>query len=199
MKPLILASASPRRQALLGRLGLPFVVVPSDVDETVAPGTPPAVEARDLALRKAGVVAARYPGHAVIGADTVVALEGESLGKPRDAAAALVMLRRLRGRWHAVSTGLAVVHGDRVRHDVVTARVRMHEVADGALADYVASGEPLDKAGAYAIQGAGGLLIAEVRGSELAVVGLPLRRLAELLGECGVAVPVAPASIVERW
>ena len=196
---LVLASASPRRRALLGRLGLPFEVVPSDADETPPPGLGPEEAAVELALAKALAVAARRPGRVVIGADTIVALDGEMLGKPRDDADATAMLRRLRGRWHTVSTGVAVVRDDRTCRDVVTARVRMHDSPDDVIARYVASGEPRDKAGAYGVQGLGGALVAEVQGSELAVVGLPLRRLAELLRECGVALPIDPVAIVEAW
>jgi septum formation protein len=199
---LVLASASPRRRVLLGRLGLPFEVVPSDADETPPPGLGPEDVAVELALVKALAVAARRPGQVVIGADTIVALDGEMLGKPRDDDEAAAMLRRLRGRWHTVSTGIAAVRdgpAERTCRDVVTARVRMHDYPDDVIARYVASGEPRDKAGAYAVQGLGGALVAEVQGSELAVVGLPLRRLAELLRECGVALPVDPTAIVEAW
>ena len=196
---LVLASASPRRRALLGRLGLPFEVVPSDADETPPPGLGPEEAAVELALAKALAVATRRPDQVVIGADTIVAVDGAMLGKPRDDDEAAAMLGRLRGRWHTVSTGVAVVRDDRACSDVVTARVRMHDYHDDAIARYVASGEPRDKAGAYAVQGLGGALVAEVQGSELAVVGLPLRRLAELLRECGVAVPIDPAAIVEAW
>ena len=195
----MLASASPRRRALLGRLGLPFEVVPSDADETPPPGLGPEEAAVELALVKARAVAARCPGRIVIGADTIVALDGAMLGKPRDDAEAAAMLRRLRGRWHTVSTGVAVVRDNRSCRDVVTADVRMHDYPDDAIARYVASGEPRDKAGAYAVQGLGGALVAEVQGSELTVVGLPLRRLAELLRECGVALPVDPAAIAAAW
>ena len=197
--PLILASASPRRRALLGRLGLPFEVVPSGADEAEPAGVAPAAVAEALALVKARAVATAHPGRMVIGADTIVALDGASLGKPRDAADAAAMLRRLRGHWHAVSTGLAVVRDGRACHDVVTAAVRMRDYGEVEIARYVAGGEPLDKAGAYAVQGLGGALVAEVRGSELAVVGLPLRRLAELLIACGVVLPVDPATLVDRW
>ena len=202
LAPLVLASASPRRRVLLGRLGLPFEVAPSDADETAPPGLGPEDAAVALALAKARAVAAKRPGQVVIGADTIVALDGELLGKPRDDAEAGAMLRRLRGRWHTVSTGVAVVHAvhdERACSDVVTAHVRMRDYADAEIARYVASGEPRDKAGAYAVQGLGGALVAEVRGSELTVVGLPLRRLAELLRECGVALPVDPAAIVDAW
>ena len=202
---LVLASASPRRRELLARLGVPFEVVPSDADETVPAGFDPAEAAGMLALLKARAVAAGRPGRPVIGADTIVALPASGdgpariLGKPRDDADAAAMLRALRGRWHTVSTGLAVVRDGRTWRDVVTAEVRMRPYTDDEIAHYVASGEPRDKAGAYAVQGLGGALVAEVRGSELAVVGLPLRRLAELLVEAGVPLPVDPAEVADVW
>jgi len=213
--PLILASASPRRRELLGRLGLPFIIVPSDVDETTGSGLTPDAVAGTLALIKAHTVAAGHPGQVVIGADTVVAFDDLQptilgkprddaeattiLGKPRDDAEATWMLRALRGRWHRVSTGIAVIRAGREWHDVVTAEVRMGDYSDEEIVGYVASGEPHDKAGAYAIQGLGGRLVAEVRGPELTVVGLPLRRLAELLQDAGVVLPIDPATIIDRW
>lgn len=196
---LILASASPRRRELLGRLGVPFEIVPSNAEEIVPDGAAPEAVAVELALVKARVVAVDYPGRVVIGADTVVAIGKSILGKPRDDAEAVAMLRLLRGRWHTVSTGVAVVRDDQTWQDVVTASVRMREYGDEEIARYVASGEPRDKAGAYAVQGLGGALVAEVRGSELTVVGLPLRRLAELLVAAGVDLPVDPAVIADRW
>jgi septum formation protein len=198
---LILASASPRRRALIGRLGLPFVVLPSDIDETMPEGMAPAEVAGQLAVAKARAVAASHPEAVVIGADTVVALADppRMLGKPRDDGEAAEMLRALRGRWHEVSTGVAVVRGERVWHDVVTAGVRMGDFDDAMIARYVATGEPRDKAGAYGYQERGRALVAEVRGSELTVVGLPLRRLAELLLAAGVPLPVAPAALAETW
>lgn len=200
--PLILASGSPRRRELLGRLGLPFVILPSDVDETVPPGMPPEEVARTLARQKAAAVAPGQPGRVVIGADTVVIPQpGEAtiLGKPRDDDDAARMLRALRGRWHRVATGIAVIRDDREWHDVVSADVRMGDYSDDDIATYVASGEPRDKAGAYAVQGLGGRLVAEVSGSELTVVGLPLHRLAALLVAAGVALPIDPVTLPDRW
>lgn len=199
---LILASGSPRRQELIGRLGLPFIVLPSDVAEMIPPGLAPEEVARLLARQKAAAVAARQPGRVVIGADTVVIpYPGQPtlLGKPRGDADAARMLRALRGRWHRVATGIAVVRDGQEWHDVVSADVRMGDYSDAEIATYVASGEPRDKAGAYAVQGLGGRLVVAVAGSELAVVGLPLRRLAALLDAAGVAVPVDPATIADRW
>lgn len=197
--PIVLASASPRRQLLLRRLGLPFEVVPPHVDETVAPGVAPVRAAEQLALRKARAVASARPGQTVIGADTIVALGDESFGKPRDQADALQMLRRLAGRTHQVATGVAVVRGSASWHTVVTARVVMRRVPDADLRAYIATGEPLDKAGAYAVQGRGAFLVEALEGSELAVVGLPLRAVAELLVASGVTLPVTPAQVVDAW
>lgn len=200
--PLILASGSPRRQELIGRLGLPFIVLPSDVDETTPPGLAPEAVARLLARQKAATVALQHPGHVVIGADTVVIPhpgQPTILGKPQDDADATRMLRALRGRWHRVTTGIAVARDDREWHDVVSAEVRMGDYSDADIASYIASGEPRDKAGAYAVQGLGGRLVAEVTGSELTVVGLPLHRLAALLAEAGVALPIDPATLPDRW
>jgi septum formation protein len=199
---LILASASPRRREILARLGLPFVVVPSDAEEVVPEGLSPAAVAQALADKKALVVARRYPDATVIGADTVVALPGPPpciFGKPRDDADATAMLRALRGRWHEVSTGLAVVRDREMWRDTITVAVRMRAYTDDEIARYIASGEPRDKAGAYAVQGLGGALVAAMRGSELAVVGLPLRHLAELLLASGVELPIEPAAIVDAW
>ena len=201
-RSIVLASASPRRRELLARLGVPFAVVPSDAEEVVPEGLAPAAAAQALAIKKALAVARHYPDSTVIGADTIVALPGPPpriFGKPRDDADAAAMLRALRGRWHEVSTGIAVVCAGDMWHDTVTAAVRMRPYSDDEIARYVASGEPRDKAGAYAIQGLGGALVAEVRGSELTVVGLPLRRLAELLLASGVELPVEPAAIVDAW
>jgi septum formation protein len=109
------------------------------------------------------------------------------------------MLRALRGRWHRVATGIAVIRDDREWHDVLGADVRMAAYSDDDIATYVASGEPRDKAGAYAVQGLGGRLVAEVSGSELTVVGLPLHRLAALLTEAGVDLPIDPETLPDRW
>jgi len=167
--------------------------VPSDVDETLPPG-PPAETARRLALAKARAVAARLAAGIVLGADTIVVIDGEALGKPVDAADARRMLRRLRGREHEVITGIAVVQapGGRTAAATVVSRVRMAEYDEAAIEAYVASGEPFDKAGAYAIQGRGGALVAGLEGSFTNVVGLPLEETARLLAGFGVAVSDPP-------
>jgi septum formation protein len=191
---LILASASPRRRELLGQLRLRFEVVPSEIDEVLAgPPTPETVAA--LALAKARAVACRVGAGVVLGADTVVVLDGVALGKPVDAGDAAAILRRLRGRAHEVITGIAAVDAATGRTDTtaVVTRVVMAEVTDDAIAAYVAGGEPLDKAGAYGIQGAGSALVARYEGSYSNVVGLPLAATARLLRSFGVALSESAA------
>ena len=168
--------------------------MPSDLEETLAPG-PLAEAVARLALDKARAVAARVREGIVLGADTVVTIDGEPLGKPADPDDARRMLRRLRGREHEVITGVAVVdvRTGRAERTAVTSRVRMADYDERALEAYVATGEPLDKAGAYAIQGAGGALVAGYEGSYSNVVGLPLDETARLLTAFGVAVSAPPA------
>jgi septum formation protein len=177
---LILASGSPRRRQLLELIGVNFVVKPADVDETPLIGEDPAHYASRAARDKALEVAASHPGRLVLGADTVVEVDGEILGKPSSADDASEMLERLAGRSHLVHTALALVT-DAVAHEVVdSARVQILDLTDEMIRWYVAKGEPMDKAGAYAIQGLGGLLVAGVEGSPHTVVGLPVHRLPEL-------------------
>lgn len=178
--PLVLASASPRRRDLLDRLGLTFDVRPADADETwptdLADG--PAAEA--VALRKA--LAIEAPGALVLAADTVVVLDGEILGKPPSAEAARATLRRLSGRTHTVVTGLALRFEGRQTTSHETTRVTFADLSDAEITAYVATGSPLDKAGAYGIQDdAGALLVARIDGDYSNVVGLPLRKLYETL------------------
>lgn len=184
---LILASASPRRRALLRGLGVAFRAFAPRLDERPLPGELPAPHVRRLALAKARAGAARFPGATVIGADTVVALDGEILGKPRGRRDAARMLSRLSGRTHEVLTGVALLAGGggRPRTAVVRSEVTMKPYDAGAIRRYVAGGEPLDKAGAYAVQGGGGRLVARVAGSRSNVVGLPLERLRAMLEAAG--------------
>jgi septum formation protein len=167
--------------------------VPSDLDETLETGPLPEAVAR-LALSKARAVAGRVGSGVVLGADTVVAIDGQALGKPADAAEARAMLRRLRGREHEVITGVAVVAAStgRARTQAVVTRVTMAAYGDAEIDAYVATGEPLDKAGGYAIQGAGGALVAGYEGSYSNVVGLPIEETVRLLAELGVAVSAPP-------
>src|ERR671937_3082109 len=184
---LILASTSPRRRELLAQLDLPFIVEASRVDETPRPGEKPEELAQRLALAKARDVAARHADGLVIGADTVVARHGRIYGKPRDEAEAAAMLRDLRGGPHLVVTGLAVVRASdgATRSAIVPATVVMRPYSDAEIGAYVATGEPMDKAGAYGAQGEGSHLIERVDGPFLTVVGLPLDELVPLLRELG--------------
>jgi len=193
MRSLILASASPRRRELLALICPVFEVIPSEVDETLEPGPYPEAVAR-LALRKAGAVAARRRDGVVLGADTIVVIDGECLGKPATAGEARTMLRKLRGRDHDVITGVGVVEAPdgRSASGAVQSRVLMARYSDATLEAYVLSGAPLDKAGGYAIQDLGGELVAGVIGSYTNVIGLPLGETRRLLGEFGVALSPGP-------
>jgi len=179
-RDLILASGSPRRRQLLELIGVGFTVIPADVDETPLPGEDPVTYASRAARDKALDVATGHPGRLVLGADTVVEVDHEIFGKPSSADDAVSMLQRLSGRSHLVHTALALVT-DETDHEVVdSARVQFLDLTDEMIRWYVATGEPMDKAGAYAIQGLGGLLVAGVEGSPHTVVGLPVHRLPEL-------------------
>jgi septum formation protein len=169
-------------------------VVPSEIAE-VLPAGPPAAAAAHLALDKARAVAARVGVGVVLGADTIVVVDGEVLGKPVGPDEARAMLRRLRGRTHAVVTGIAVVDAGtgRCEATAVVSQVTMAEYGEAEIAAYVATGEPLDKAGAYAIQGRGGSLVAGLEGSFSNVVGLPLEETTRLLAAFGVRVSAPPA------
>lgn len=189
---LILASASPRRRELLAQIGLPFTVEVSGIDEKPWPREMPASYALRNAAEKAREVAVRLAGAGdilVVAADTIVVVEGEILEKPADAAHAEAMLRRLAGRWHEVITGLCTWHrtrgGFRELADAVRTGVRFRALSDREIADYVATGEPMDKAGAYAIQGGAAAFVAETRGSHSNVVGLPLESLRRMLATHG--------------
>jgi septum formation protein len=186
--PIYLASSSPRRSMLLEQLGLPFTVVVPEVEEEVQEGLPPHQLVETLALRKAGAVAPSISKGLVVAADTVVVWQGKVLGKPADAREAAEMLGLLAGNEHEVFTGVAVMEKPSGRR-VVTherTRVRFRPLTTEEIARYVATGEPLDKAGAYAAQGLGAIFIAGIRGCYFNVVGLPLARLAQVLKEFGV-------------
>lgn len=196
--PVVLASGSPRRRELLARLVPEFEVVVPDVDEAALAQEDPWGTAESLALAKAKRVAESRRQHIVIGGDTVVAVacdEGETrfaqLGKPADAAEARAMLRRLSGRSHLVITGVAVCtpHGSEVFSE--TSRVRFRELGDPEIDAYAASGEPMDKAGAYAIQGGAAAFVESVEGSFSNVVGLPVEALAERLERYAAMVDAA--------
>lgn len=188
---LVLASASPRRQGLLAELNIPFTVQVSEIAEDFNPTLDTATQAITLAEQKARAVAVTHSAGLVIGADTIVALSGELLGKPTDDDDAAAMLRRLSGREHQVVTGLALADAatGQCHRRAVTSSVIFRQLDDHEIAAYVATGEPHDKAGAYAIQGLGANLIARFTGCYANIVGLPLCGVAALLAETGAPLP----------
>jgi septum formation protein len=185
MTAVVLASGSPRRHELLAQIGVQFTVRVPDIDETPEPGEAPSVYVRRLAFAKAAAVGAASD-ELVIAADTTVELGGEILGKPLDADDAASMLRRLSARTHRVHTGVAVRQGDLELAEVCTTLVTFVELDEAMVEWYVETGEPIDKAGSYALQGAGGALVQLVRGSVSNVIGLPLHVVIELADRCGV-------------
>ena len=181
--PIVLASASPRRVALLRQLGLSFTVADPGPDRDWPGAAEPRHGVRALALDKARRVAARKPGALVIGADTIVVVRGVRLGKPRDEAEALAMLRQLHGRTHEVWSGIAVVRAPEQRTAAEVTKVQFVRLAEEELRAYVRSGEPRDKAGAYGIQGMAAQFVRRIEGDYSNVVGLPLARLRQVLRE----------------
>jgi len=180
---LILASASPRRRELLTQAGFVFTVLPADIDESRLAGEAPADYVRRLALEKAQAIHKRHPQATVLGADTTVVCDGEILGKPADRGEAEQMLRRLSHRAHEVHTGLAVVETAGERAHVETTRVFFGAVGEAELAHYLSTGDSLDKAGAYGIQGYAARWIPRIEGDYFNVMGLPIAALVRLLGE----------------
>jgi septum formation protein len=166
-------------------LGLPFDIVPADIDESYAAGESPDAHAERLARAKASAVLRAHAGSLVIGSDTVVVVGGTVLGKPRHADDAVRMLMQLQGREHTVATGIAAAQGSDVRSAVELVRVRFRPFDEEMARAYVNTGEPLDKAGAYGIQGYGAVLVDRIEGDFFAVMGLPIRRLIALLEALG--------------
>ena len=193
---LILASSSPRRQDLLQRLGVRFEVATADIDETQQPGEPATDLVQRLAREKVQTVAVRLPGRAVLGADTIVVLDGEVLGKPAGEDEATTMLRRLRGRPHAVWSALYAWNPalDRSAAALNETVVWMRPYGDDEIAAYVASGDPLDKAGAYAIQHPGFAPVEKISGCYSGVMGFPLGDVAQALRAIGIDVPRQPSN-----
>ena len=186
MEPIILASQSPRRRELLSLYGLPFVVDPSQADEDHVTGSG-AERVKALAQLKCREVVQRHPQSMVLAADTLVCVDDEILGKPKDEQDARRMLRLLSGRSHQVHTGLCLQLPDgRELLGVDTAQVHFMDLSDEMIARYVATGEPMDKAGSYAIQGMAGVFITQIEGSPSNVIGLPLGLLTQFLMEAGV-------------
>lgn len=184
---LILASASPRRADLLRAAGFDFDIVEADVDESVRLGESPEHYVLRVAHDKARAVARRKPGNPVLAADTAVVVDGVLLGKPADAAEARSMLERLSGRVHDVLTGVVLRVGERTYEEVVRTRVRFLPISTHEIGWYLDTGEPLDKAGAYAIQGRASRFVDWIEGSYANVVGLPVTTVCQLLREAGIS------------
>lgn len=189
MPQLILASASPRRRQLLEAVASPFTVIPSAVEQPIAPGTPPQQAVTGQARCKAQDVFLHHPQSWVIGADTVVAINGQIFGKPHSRAEAQAMLRTLSGRTHAVYTGVALLFPGGEREFFCQTDVTFYPLSDPQIEWYLDTGEPFDKAGAYGIQGYGQLLIRGICGDYFNVMGLPTAELARALSGCGFPLP----------
>jgi septum formation protein len=186
-RKIVLASASPRRRELLTKIGLNFIIDPSDCPENLERDLDPVELAQVVSLEKAQAVASKHPDAIIIAADTIGILRGKIIGKPHTAEEAIRMLKTLSGRSHRVVTGITVI--DTNNHQTITraveTRVHLKRLSDTEIKNYVKSGEPLDKAGAYAIQGLGSVLVEKIDGDYYNVVGLPLNSLAEALKRFG--------------
>jgi septum formation protein len=189
----ILASQSPRRRELLSLVGIAHEVRPANIDERYLSGESPRAHAERLAREKAAII--REPGALVIGSDTIVVIDGDVLGKPNDAADAATMLRRLSGRTHTVITAVAVAWQERLESGVEEVEVTFHRLSDRHIAEYIATAEPMDKAGAYGIQGFGATIVCRVDGDYFAVMGLPLQHLVRLLGRVGLRYAFGPVEV----
>lgn len=187
-EPLILASASPRRKELLRQARIPFIIRPSDVDEAVGLSGSPAEKAEMLAFLKASDVAKKTPGGIVLGADTIVVLDDVVFGKPSDNDHAFSMLSVLSGREHLVITGIAIIDTVKgiVRKGFELTKVRFAKLSSEEIWYYISTGEPEGKAGAYAVQGIGALLVESIQGCYTNVVGLPLNKLRKMLEDFGI-------------
>jgi septum formation protein len=186
--PLVLASASPRRKEMLRLVGVRFAILHGDVDETPREGEAPEDYALRLSESKARAVAVMRPGRWVLGADTIVTIDGELLGKPATRDEARCMIRKLSGREHTVITAFTLFNSEQaeVIRQAVSSQVRFKEIPNDEVEWYVATDEPYDKAGGYAVQGKASFLISEIRGSYTNVVGLPLCEVVEALKELGL-------------
>jgi septum formation protein len=183
----VLASGSPRRHQLLNLIGIKHEVNPANIDETMRPREAPRRHAERLAREKAATIAVRDPDLITIGADTVVVINRKVLGKPADTADAARMLAMLSGREHTVITAVAVARGRKVRSAIEEVRVKFRRLRDDEIEAYIATGEPMDKAGAYGIQGFGATIVERIDGDYFAVMGLPLARLVGLMRDIGIS------------
>ncbi len=189
---IILASGSPRRSEIMESVGWKFIKDVPDIDETELPGESPDVYVRRLALTKAETIAARHPGEIVLGADTTVVIDDQIIGKPVDAADATRMLKLLSGNWHQVLTGIAVVQNGISRVEFQSTRVKFVEMNEAEIDFLVERGDPLDKAGAYAVQAQAALFIEGIEGDYWNVVGLPISLVYRLIIEKGRSIVDLP-------
>ena len=188
----ILASQSPRRRELLTTIGIAHEVRPADIDETVRPGEEPVPHCERLAREKAHTLALQHPDALIIGSDTIVVVDGAILGKPADRADAMRMLTTLSGRAHLVYTAVAVAHEGETRSSVEAVTVHFRSLTAAQIAAYADTGEPMDKAGAYGIQGYGATLVERIDGDYFAVMGLPLGRLVHVVRALGYRYEFGP-------
>jgi septum formation protein len=194
----VLASSSPRRRQLLDLIGIAHEVRPANIDETMRPREAPRRHAERLAREKASAIAKRDPDLITIGADTIVVVNRKVLGKPRDTDDAARMLTMLSGREHMVITAVAVSRGRKLRSAVEEVRVRFRRLRDDEIEAYIATGEPMDKAGAYGIQGYGATIVERIEGDYFAVMGLPVVRLIGLLRDVGVRYRFGSIATIEK-
>ena len=191
----ILASQSPRRRELLNLVGIAHEVRPADIDESYLAGERPREHAERLARGKAAVIAAREPDAVIIGSDTIVVVDGDVLGKPAGDLDAVRMLARLAGRSHTVITAVAVAWRGEIHSSVEEVGVTFHPLTRSEIDAYIATREPMDKAGAYGIQGYGATIVSRVDGDYFAVMGLPLQRLTRVLASLGIRYAFGPLEI----
>ena len=194
----VLASSSPRRRQLLDLIGIAHEVRPANIDETMRPREVPRRHAERLAREKASAIAKRDPDLITIGADTIVVVNRKVLGKPKDADDAARMLTLLSGREHMVVTAVAVSRGRKLRSAIEEVRVRFRRLRDDEIEAYIATGEPMDKAGAYGIQGYGATIVERIEGDYFAVMGLPVVRLIGLLRDVGVRYRFGSLATIEQ-
>jgi septum formation protein len=194
----VLASASPRRRELLNLIGIAHEVRATNIDETMRPRETPRRHTERLAREKASAIAKRDPDLITIGADTIVVINRKVLGKPVDTADAARMLALLSGREHMVTTAVAVSRGKKLRSAVEEVRVRFRQLRDDEIEAYIATGEPMDKAGAYGIQGYGATIVERIEGDYFAVMGLPVVRLVGLLRDVGVRYHFGKLTTIEK-
>lgn len=186
---IVLASKSPRRQELMRLFGVEFTIQTADIDETMDARLPAGQEVSRVSRAKAAAIAAKRPAEdIVVAADTVVVIDGRVLGKPHSEQEAFEMLRLLSGRTHEVLTGLTARRGETVLHKLVTTRVTFRPLSDGEIRAYIRTGEPMDKAGSYGIQGYGAMLVRSIDGDYFTVMGLPVCELGLMLRQLGVAI-----------